>query len=59
MLEHFTGNVQRQILAVYQTSYEAEIVRQEVCALLHYHNAVGIELKPLLKVLGIVIKRSL
>ena len=59
MLQHFSGNVERQILGVYQTLYEAEIVRQQIRALIHDQHAGRIELQTLFVVLCIVIVRSL
>lgn len=39
MLKHLTRNVKREILAVYKTLNKAEMVGQEVLALVHYQNA--------------------
>ena len=59
MLQHFSGNVERQILGVYQTLYEAEIVRQQIRALIHDLHAGRIELQAFFIVFCIVIVRSL
>ena len=39
MLEKLTGNIERQVFAVDNALYEAEIIGQKVGALIHYHNA--------------------
>ena len=43
LLQRFTADVQAQILAVHNALDEAEIVRQQIAALLHDHNAGGIQ----------------
>ena len=55
MLEHFTRDVQGKVLAVHQTSYKAEVIRQQVGALVHYHYAAGVQLQTLFEVLGVVV----
>ena len=59
LLQHFTGNVQGQVRGIHQTLDEAEVIRQQVLAVIHNHNAAGVELQPLLKVLGVVVERHL
>ena len=40
MLEHFTGDVERQILAVNKTLYKAEIIGKQIGTLVHDENTV-------------------
>ena len=55
MLQHFPGDVQRQVLGIHQPGYEAEMVRQQIGALVHDQHAAGIQLQPLLIFAGVVI----
>ena len=57
VLEHFTGDVQRQVLRVYQTLDKAEIIRQQILAALHNQNAVCIQLQALFVVLAVIVER--
>ena len=55
LLQRFTADVQAQILAVHNALDKAEIVRQQIAALLHNHNAGGIQGQTLLVLLGVVV----
>ena len=55
MLEHLTGDVQGQVGGVHDALDEAEVVGQQIRALVHDHDAGGIELQALLKVGGEVV----
>ena len=55
MLEHFTADVQGQILAVHNAPDEAEVLGQQILAVLHDHHAAGIQLQAALEVLGVEI----
>ena len=53
MLEHLTADVQAQILAVHNAPDEAEVLGQQILAVLHNHHAGGIQLQAPLEVLGV------
>ena len=53
MLEHLTGDVQAQVLGIHNALDEAEVLRQQVLAVLHDQHAGGVELQPLLVLLGV------
>ena len=57
VLEHLTGDVQRQVLRIDKPLDKAEIVRQQFGALLHNQDAAGVKLQALLIVFGIEIIR--
>ena len=59
MLEHFTADIQRQVLRIHQALDKAEIVGQQVGALFHNHHAIGIQLETLFIFPGIEIHGSL
>ena len=59
VLQHFAGDVQRQIRGINQTAHKAEVIRQQVGALFHNHNTGGVQRQTLGEVLGIVVKRRL
>ena len=59
MLEHFTRNVQRQILRVRKTLYKGEVIGEQIAALVHNKNAAGEKLQALFKLLGVVVHGSL
>ena len=59
MLEEFPGDVQAQVLAVDDAPDEAEMLGQQVLAVLHDHHAGGVELQACLEVLGVEIVGSL
>ncbi len=52
MLQHFPGNVQGQVLRIHQALDEAEMIGQQVRALIHDEDAAGIELQALFIVPG-------
>ena len=55
VLEHFTADVQGQILAVHNAPDEAEVLGQQIFAVLHDHHAAGIQLQATLEILGVEI----
>ena len=55
VLEHFTADVQAQVLAVHNAPDEAEVLRQQILAVFHDHHAGGIQLQSTLEVLGVEI----
>ena len=55
MLEHFTADVQAQVLAVHHAPDEAEVLGQQILAVFHDHHTGGIELQTPLEVFGIVV----
>ena len=57
MLEHLTRDVQAQVGAVHQTLDKAEMIGQQILALLHDHHGAGIELQALLIIAAVVIIR--
>ena len=57
VLQHFSGNIKRQVSAVYNTLDKAEIIRKQICALVHNQHAVGIKSKSFFVFSGIVVKR--
>ena len=59
VLQHFTGNIERKIRRINQTTYKTKVVRQQIGAFIHDQNTVGIQLKTLFIILGIEVKRSL
>ena len=58
MLEHLTGDVQRQVLGIHQALDKAVAVRQQVGAFLHDEHAAGVELQPLFVLPGVVVHGS-
>ena len=58
VLEHFAGDVERQVCGVYHAADKAEVVRQQIGTLVHDEHAVGVELKTLFIILGIIVHRS-
>ena len=59
MLEHFTRNVEAQILRIDDAAYKAEAVRQQLLAVFHDHDARRIQLQALLEILRVeIIRRS-
>ena len=59
MLEHLPGDVQGDIRGVHNALDKAEVIGQQVRALVHNHDPGGIELEPLLKVRGEVVHGDL
>ena len=57
MLQHFTGDIQRQILRIDKALHKAEVIRQQVCALFHNEHAGSIQLQTLFVVSRIIIHR--
>ena len=53
MLEHLTADVEAQVGGVHHAPDEAEVVGHQVLAVLHDHDAGGVELQALLVVLGV------
>ena len=59
VLEHFTRNVEAQILRVNNAADKAEAVRQQLFAVFHDHHTGGVQLQALLEVLRVeIIRRS-
>ena len=59
MLQKLPGDIQAQVRRVYHAPDEAEILRQQLLAVVHDHDPCGVELQARLKVLGIVQIRHL
>ena len=57
MLQHFSGNIKRQVGAVYNTLDKTEIIRQQIRTLVHNQHAVCIKSKSLFVFSGIIVKR--
>ena len=55
LLQHFPGQVQAHVFAVYQPAYKAEIVRQQIGAFFRDQHAGGIEGQPLFKFAAVII----
>ncbi len=55
MLQHFTRNIKRQVLAVYKALYKAKAVRQQIRTLIHNQNAVRIKLQSFFIALAVII----
>ncbi|CAN3986065.1 D-cysteine desulfhydrase, partial [Dysosmobacter welbionis] len=56
MLEQLPGDVQGQVGRVHHPPDEAEVLRQQVGALVHDEDAIGVQLQPFLILLGVVVK---
>ena len=59
MLQQLTGDVQAQVRGVHHAPHEAEILRQQLLAVVHDHDAGGIQLQARLKFLGVIEARHL
>ena len=59
VLQQFPGNIQAQIGAVHNAPDEAEAFRQQVRAVLHDHDAVGVQLQPGFIIPGIIVEGGL
>ena len=59
LLQRFTADVQAQVLAVHNALDKAEVIRQQVSAFFHDHNAGSIQGQTLFVLLGVVIIRRL
>ena len=59
VLQHFPADVQGQILTVHNAPDEAEVLGQQILAVLHDHHAGGVELQAPLIVLGVEVVGSL
>ncbi len=57
VLQRLARNVQRQVLRIHQPAHKAEIIRQQVGALVHNQHAVRVKLKPFLIVAGVKVER--
>ena len=57
VLQHFTGDVERQICRIDHAVYKAEMIGQQIRAFVHDEYAVGVQLQTLLIVLGVVVHR--
>ena len=55
VLEHFTADVQRQILAVHHAADEAEVLGQQILAVVHNQHAAAVQLQAPLVILGVEI----
>ena len=55
VLEELPGDVEAQVRGIHHAPDEAEVLGQEVGALVHDEDAIGVELEALLIVLGVVI----
>ena len=58
LLQRLTADVQAQVLAVHNALDKAEIVGQQVAALLHDHDAGSVECQALLILLGVIVIRG-
>ena len=56
MLEHLAGNVEGEVLRVDQAAYKAEVIGQQVGALVHDEDAAGVKLQSLLELFGVEVK---
>ena len=57
VLEHLTRDVEREVGAVHEPAHEAEIVGEQILALVHDQDAGGVELEPLLEVAAVIVIR--
>ena len=55
VLEHFPRDVEAQVLGIDEAPHKAEMVGQQVGALVHDQHAAGIKLEPLLILFGVVV----
>ena len=55
MLQKLPGDVEAQVRGIHHAPDKAEVLRQQVRALIHDEHAIGVELQALLIVLGIVV----
>ena len=56
VLEQLPGDVQGQVGRVHHPPDEAEVLRQQVGALVHDEDAIGVQLQPFLILLGVVVE---
>ena len=59
VLEHLARDVEREVLRVDKALHKAEVIGQQVGALLHDQNAGSVELQTLFIVAGVVVHRRL
>ena len=59
LLQHLTADVQAQVLAVHNALHEAEMVGQQVSALVHDQHAGGVQLQALFVVAAVVVEGSM
>ena len=59
VLEHFTADVQGQILTVHNAADKAEVLGQQILAVVHNQHAAAVQLQSTLVILGVEIVRRL
>ena len=59
VLQHLTGDVERQISGIDHAVYKAKVVGQQIRTLVHDQHAVGVQLQTLLIILGVVVHRRM